>query len=103
MKLAAERKRTTSPDTRSPDTRRLFDLLDDSVSLERAWNEINNPLSRPTPQTTIEAILYCVRERGLAALKEPANIERLSRCDAATMLQIKSRIAKLDYNKCPNQ
>ena len=29
-------------------------------------------------QSTVEAILYCVRTRGLAALKEPANEERLS-------------------------
>jgi len=36
----------------------------------------------PTPQATIEAIMYCVRERGLGSLKEPASIERLSRCDA---------------------
>src|ERR1700730_11680426 len=54
---------------------------------------INKPLS--TPQTTIEAILHCVRERGIAALKEPANIERLSRCDGAARTQIKARIAKL--------
>jgi hypothetical protein len=31
----------------------------------------------------------------VAALKEPANIERLSRCDAPARTQIKARIAKL--------
>src|SRR5262249_17532095 len=36
---------------------------------------------RPTPQATIEAIMHSVRERGLGALREPATIERLSRCD----------------------
>jgi len=50
--------------------------------------------SRPTPQSTIEAILYCVRERGLAALKEPANLERLARCDDAARAQINDRIAR---------
>jgi hypothetical protein len=50
---------------------------------------------RATPQTTIDAILHCVHERGLAALKESANIERLSRCDAAARAQINRRIAKL--------
>jgi hypothetical protein len=50
---------------------------------------------RPTPQATIEAILYCVRARGPAALKEPANIERLRRCDAAALAQIDARLAKL--------
>jgi hypothetical protein len=50
---------------------------------------------RPTPQATIEALLWCVRERGLEALNEPANIERLSRCDDAARDQINQRIAKL--------
>src|SRR5205823_9334247 len=36
------------------------------------------PRERPTPQVTIEALLCTVRERGITALREPANIERLS-------------------------
>jgi hypothetical protein len=68
-------------------------MLDPSVSLERAYAEFNKPLS--TPQTTIEAILHCVRERGLAALKEPANQERLLRCDAAACQRINDRIERL--------
>ena len=66
----------------------------DNVSLDRAWHELNDE-ARPTPQTTIEAILYCVRERGVSALKEPENLERLSRCDEAARAQINQRIAKL--------
>ena len=50
---------------------------------------------RPTPQTTIEAILYCVRERGPKALHEPDNVERLARCDKAALAQIDTRIANL--------
>jgi hypothetical protein len=53
------------------------------------------PVPRPTAQSTIEAVLHCVRERGLAALKEPANVERLRRCDAAAKRQINDRIAKM--------
>jgi hypothetical protein len=49
----------------------------------------------PTPQATIEAILCCVRERGLAALKELANHERLLRCDPAARQQINERIGRL--------
>jgi hypothetical protein len=51
---------------------------------------------RSTPQSTIEAVLYCVRERGLAALREPINLERLVRCDGAARAQINERIAKLE-------
>jgi hypothetical protein len=54
------------------------------------------PRNRPTPPVTIEAVLYCVSERGLAALKEPANLERLSRCNAVARAQINERIAKLE-------
>jgi hypothetical protein len=39
--------------------------------------------------------MYCVRERGLAALKEPATTKRLERCDAAAKAEIEQRIAKL--------
>jgi hypothetical protein len=52
-----------------------------------------------TPQTTIEAIMWTVRSRGVAALNEPANIERLSRCDDAARTEINERIAKLIAQK----
>jgi hypothetical protein len=66
----------------------LRELRDGNVSLDRLWHELNDARSRPTPQVTIEAILSCVRERGIAALKELANLERLSRCDEAALAQI---------------
>jgi hypothetical protein len=48
-----------------------------------------------TPRTTLEAIMWCVRERGPQALHEPANIERLSRCDSAAIAEIDALIPKL--------
>jgi hypothetical protein len=48
-----------------------------------------------TPQSTIDAIMYCVRERGLVALKEAANIERLLRCDLSARRQINERVERL--------
>ena len=65
------------------------------VSLEQAWNEINGPRNRPTPNVVVEAIMVAVRERGLVALKEPATVERLKRCDAAARAEINQRIEKL--------
>jgi hypothetical protein len=50
---------------------------------------------RPTPQTTIEAIMYAVRTEGLAALNQPDILERLRRCDARARAEINSRIDKL--------
>jgi hypothetical protein len=72
------------------------------LSLDALWQQLN--ARRTTPQTTIEAILYCVREFGLKALKEPKNIERLSQCDRAAREQIDRRIEKLISNKeIPNE
>jgi hypothetical protein len=51
--------------------------------------------TRPTPQCTIDAIMFSVRERGLGALDEPDTLERLSRCDERALDQINSRISKL--------
>jgi hypothetical protein len=65
------------------------------MSLGALWERLNDPRGRPTPQTTIEAILLAVRKRGLAALREPANIERLSGCDPAARQQINERIERL--------
>jgi hypothetical protein len=55
----------------------------------------SDPRLRPTPGTTVDAVMYCVRERGQSALKEPANVERLSRCDDAAHAEIKRRISAL--------
>jgi hypothetical protein len=64
-----------------------------ATSLDALWALLNRP--RRTPQTTIEAVTVAVRERGLAALKEPVNVERLSRCDAVAKAEINRRIARL--------
>jgi hypothetical protein len=42
----------------------------------------------------IDAIIHAVRQDGIAALKHPDNVERLSRCDARARAEINSRIAK---------
>ena len=73
---------------------RLRELRDCNVSLDQLWYELNDARSRPTPQVTIEAILSCVRERGIAALNEPVNIERLSRCHAGALAQIDARLVQ---------
>jgi len=52
------------------------------------------PQPRPTPQVTIEAVLHCVRERGLASLKEAENVARLASCDASAKAEINRRIEK---------
>jgi hypothetical protein len=65
-----------------------------SMPLASLWDNLNDPSRYATPQSTIEAVMWCVRERGLDALKEPANVERLNRCDAAALAEIERRCAK---------
>jgi hypothetical protein len=50
---------------------------------------------RPTPRTTIEAVMWAVRTEGLAALDRADTLERLSRCDARALEEINERIANL--------
>jgi hypothetical protein len=47
----------------------------------------------------IEAVVCSVRASGIAALKHPDNIERLSRCDARARAEINSRISKLQARR----
>ena len=63
------------------------------MSLDSLWHHLNR--NRPTPQVVIEAIWYEIQERGLDALKEPATVERLSRCDEAALAEIDRRISQL--------
>jgi hypothetical protein len=86
--LAAKQKR----DPKMERLRRL--IADPSVSFEQAYGELNDPRNRPTPQVVVEAIWLAVRERGLAALQEPATEERLARCDGAARAELKRRLAK---------
>jgi hypothetical protein len=67
----------------------------DNESMDAMYWRLNDPKRWTTPQTTIDAIVHCVRERGAAALREAANVERLSRCDEAAHAEIKSRISAL--------
>jgi hypothetical protein len=67
----------------------------DELPLGTLWNQLNNPQRYLTPQSTIEAVIYSVRERGFDALKELANMERLTRCDADAKAQINKRIETL--------
>jgi hypothetical protein len=75
--------------------KQLRRLLSNDVSLDAAYRELNAPENWSTPQVTVEAIWYAVRERGLAGLNEPATRERLAQCDAAALAQIDQRISRL--------
>jgi hypothetical protein len=88
---------TPVPDDRIGRDGKLRRLLEQSVSLDTAYWAIQAEAERlrGTAQSTVEAILCAVSQRGLAALQEPAVRERAERCDAAAREQINQRIARL--------
>ena len=65
------------------------------LSLDALWNALNDPKRHPTSRPVVDAIMHCVIVRGVAALKEPANAERISRCDQEARAEIKRRISAL--------
>ena len=78
----------------SPSPAPAFSFGDwNTMSLDALYRALNN--FRATPQTTVEAIMVAVLERGLAALKDAANVERLEPARA----QINRRIARLIEHK----
>jgi hypothetical protein len=74
------------------DPNRLQRLMDDDLSLERAYAQMMK--ARPTPNATIEAVKQAVRGRGMSALDEKETRERLQRCDAAAIAEIDQWLLK---------
>jgi len=69
----ANRKAEARP--RDPRLERLRRLLDDDISLERAWHEPNQMSGAPA--ATVEALAYSLR-RGVGELTKPSTLRRLS-------------------------
>jgi len=69
---------------------RLRRLLDDDISIDRAWQELNDH-RKATPPVVVEAIWHSIRERGLGALDEAVNRRRLSECDSAACAELSAK------------
>jgi hypothetical protein len=72
------------------------------TELPKGWHTMSLPAlyealqrSRPTAQSTIDAVCHAVKTRGLDALQEPDTLERLARCDRAAKQQIDQRIERM--------
>jgi len=73
-------------------------LLADNVSLDRAWAEING--NRPTPEATIEALVYSLR-RGAAELSKPDKLRQLSELDKAQLKAIYRHLQNFNLEIVP--
>jgi hypothetical protein len=71
----------------------------DDISLDRVWRELNDPGARPTPQTTVNALLYQLRMDGLAAFEHRtagagSPNSRPSNCELmAALIRVRPRCA----------
>jgi hypothetical protein len=93
--------RTRPPTERiDPRTKRLRALLDDSVSLERAYAELNR--RDHAAASMVEALMYSLRERGPGALQEPATLQRLHACSTAQLHEVAERVQNLARAWMPN-
>jgi hypothetical protein len=70
--------------------KQLRALLCDDVSLVSAWTLIQRRHA-----ASREALCESVKERGVEALTDPTNQDRLRRCDAAAIAEIDRRIVAL--------
>jgi hypothetical protein len=70
-------------------------LLDDNVTLERAWHELNNNIKSRAADFTVEALMFSLRERGARALDEPDTRPRLAELSDKQVIEVGIRLQRL--------
>ena len=78
-----------------PRTQRLRHLMGDDISLDRAWHELNDRRDKGAASTTVEALMFSLRERGATALKEPQTRLRLGELTPQQLREAIARLIKL--------
>jgi hypothetical protein len=74
----------------------LRSLMADDVSLERAWHELNAAHFRGrAAQSTVEALMYSLRERGTNALDEPDTQRRIGELSEEQLHEVGARLQAL--------
>jgi hypothetical protein len=86
----ADRKAAARPP--DPRLKRLRRLLEDDVSVERAYHEIMR--ARPAPESLVEALMYSLR-RGLSELSNADTLHRMSGLDEGQLKAVCHRVQNL--------
>jgi hypothetical protein len=60
-----------------------------------AWSELNQWRRDGAPQTTVEALMFSLRSRGVGTLGESDTRRRLSELNAAQLREVALRLRKL--------
>jgi hypothetical protein len=81
----------------------LLRLLDPSISLQRAWNEMSSRavIEGRAAMSTVEALMFGLRERGATALDETHSRQRLTQLDDDQALEIAGRLQRLKPEIAP--
>jgi hypothetical protein len=74
---------------------RLRRLMAEDVSIDRAWQELNDVRNWSTPKATIDAVWWAICERGMSALAEPRIADRIASFDEAARSELDRRIANI--------
>jgi hypothetical protein len=86
------RRRTTPEDA----DKLWLRLLESGVSVERAWHELNAAhLRGRAAQSTVEALMYSLRERGIKALDESDTQRRISELSEEQLHDVGARLQAL--------
>jgi hypothetical protein len=71
-------------------------LAEPGVSLERAWHELNSAHFRGrAAQSTVEALMFSLRSRGIKALDEPDTQLRISELSEQQLHEVGGRLQRL--------
>jgi hypothetical protein len=79
---------------------RLRRLMDDSISLDRAWHELND---RPSgaAASTVEALMFGLRDGLVALSKNPERLRRLSELNAEQLRAVCERLQDFQPHIAP--
>lgn len=66
--------------------------------LATLYEYLNHSDRHSTPEMTVEAIMFAIREDGVSAVREPDTRERLQRCDDNAKEQLRQRAKKLGFD-----
>jgi transposase len=87
-------KRASTVSYTADELRRLRAMMDDNISLERVWRELNRTPGRAA-SSTVEALMHSLRERGTAALEEPTTRRRLGELSKDQLAEVGDRLQRL--------
>jgi transposase len=87
--------RAAAKQRNDPALKRLCALMVEGVRIDRAWRELNRAPDRVSA-STVEALMYSLRERGTKALEEPDTKRRLSQCSDEQVIEVGNRLQRLD-------